>query len=116
MRQSYGFLLRIRSKLHSLTFNLCKVASLTEIFLFLIEELINQPHRLILLLIHNLSVYLGGGYSGVTEQLAGGVDVGSQREHHGGEGVPSGMEGYVLLDSCCLRPYLNMIVDVWLLA
>ena len=67
MRQSYGFLLRIRSKLHSLTFNLCKVASLTEIFLFLIEEFINQPHRLILLLIHNLSVYLGGGYSGVTE-------------------------------------------------
>ena len=85
-------------------------------FLLLIEELINQSHRLILLLIHNLSIYLGGGYSGVTEQLAGGVDVGSQREHHGGEGVPSSMEGYILLDSCCLRPYLNMIVDVWLLA
>ena len=50
------------------------------------------------------------------DQLAGGVDVGSQREHHGGEGVPSGMEGYVLLDSCCLRPCLNMIVDVRLLA
>lgn len=67
MRQKYGFLLRIRSKLHSLTFNLCKVASLTEIFLFLIEELINQPHRFILLLIHNLSINLGSGYSGVTE-------------------------------------------------
>lgn len=85
-------------------------------FLLLIEELINQSHRFILLLIHNLSIYLSSGYSGVTEQLAGGVDVGSQREHHGGEGVPTGMEGYVLLDSCCLRPCLNMIVDVWLLA
>lgn len=67
MRQNYGFLLKIRSKLHSLTFNLCKAGYLTEIFLFLIEELINQPHRLILLLIHNLSIYLGSGYSGVTE-------------------------------------------------
>lgn len=89
MRQKYGFLLKIRSKLHSLTFNLCKAGYLTEIFLFLIEELINQSHRFILLLIHNLSIYLSCGYSGVTEQLAGGVYVGSQREHHGGEGVPS---------------------------
>lgn len=67
MRQNYAFLLRIRNKLHSLTFNLCKAGYLTEIFLFLIEELINQPHCLILLLIHNLSVYLSSGYSGVTE-------------------------------------------------
>ena len=35
MRQNYCFLLRIRSKLHSLTFNLCKAGYLTEIFLFL---------------------------------------------------------------------------------
>lgn len=27
----------------------------------------DQPHRLILLLIHNLSIYLSSGYSGVTE-------------------------------------------------
>nr|DAP90459.1 MAG TPA: CPKC Virion protein N terminal domain [Caudoviricetes sp.] len=27
MKQNYAFLLRIRSKLHSLTFNLCKVCS-----------------------------------------------------------------------------------------
>lgn len=67
MRQNYGFLLKIRSKLHILTFNLCKAGYLTEIFLFLIEELINQSHRLILLLIHNLSIYLSSGYSGVTE-------------------------------------------------
>ena len=67
MRQSYDFLLRIRRKLHSLTFNLCKAGYLTEIFLFLIEELINQPHCLILLLVYNLSINLGGGYSGVTE-------------------------------------------------
>ena len=91
MKQSYAFLLRIRSKLHSLTFNFCKAGYLAEIFLFLIEELINQPHCLILLLIHNLSIYLGSGYSGVTEQFAGGVDVGSKREHHGGEGVPRDM-------------------------
>ena len=67
MRQSYAFLLKIRCKLHSLTFNLCKADYLTEIFLFLIEELINQSHRFILLLIHNLSIYLSSGYSGVTE-------------------------------------------------
>lgn len=47
--------------------NLCKAGYLTEIFLFLIEELINQPHRLILLLINNLSIYLSSGYSRVTE-------------------------------------------------
>lgn len=67
MRQSYGFLLRIRHKLHSLTFNLCKAGYLTEIFLFFIEELINEAHCFILLLIYNLSINLGGGYSGVTE-------------------------------------------------
>lgn len=68
MRQSYDFLLRIRRKLHSLTFNLCKAwLPYRDFFLFLIEELINEAHCFILLLIYNLSIYLGSGYSGVTE-------------------------------------------------
>lgn len=41
--------------------NLCKAGYLTEIFLFLIEELINESYCFILLLVYNLSVYLGGG-------------------------------------------------------
>lgn len=65
-RQIYGFLLRIRSKLHSLTFNLCKAGYLTEIFLFLIEELINESHCIILFLVYNLGINLGGGNSSMS--------------------------------------------------
>ena len=87
MRQSYGFLLRIRSKLHSLTFNLAKFAATLQTLqrlrvgtervrswhgagLVLVEELINQSHCVILLLIYNLGINLGGCDSCMPHQLA----------------------------------------------
>lgn len=81
MKQSYAFLLRIRRKLHSLTFNLCKVLQQTlqtlqrlrvgtervrswyGAGLVLVEELVNESHCIILLLIYNLGINLGGGNS-----------------------------------------------------
>ena len=95
MMQSYVFLLRIRSKLHSLTFNLAKFAAYIENLaetkswygegtelvrsgLVLVEELVNESHCIILLLVYNLGINLGGGDSCMPHQLTGSVDVCSQ--------------------------------------
>ena len=95
MMQSYGFLLRIRSKLHSLTFNLAKFAATLQTLqrlrvgtervrswygagLVLVEELINQSHCIILLLIYNLGINLGCGDSCMPHQLACSIDVCTQ--------------------------------------
>ena len=37
---------------------------------------------------------------GMAEELAGGVEVGAQCKHHGGEGVAGSMEGDVFVDAC----------------
>ena len=63
------------------------MATLQRFFLFLIEELINESYGFILLLVYNLSVYLGGLYLGVPHQFAGGVYVGTERKHHRGESM-----------------------------
>lgn len=93
--QSYGFLLRIRSKLHSLTFNLASLQQTLQTLqilrvgtervwgwygagLVLVEELVNESHCIILLLVYNLSIYLGGGDSCMPHQLTGSVDVCTQ--------------------------------------
>ena len=109
MRQSYGFLLRIRRKLHSLTINLRKVCMQTlqtlrrlrlgtervrswyGAGLALIEELINESYGFILLLVYDLGIYLCCGYARVPKQLAGGVDVSTQRKHHRGKGMSAYM-------------------------
>ena len=129
MMQSYGFLLRIRSKLHSLTFNLAKfaanVANLAETKswygegtervrswygagLVLVEELVNESHCIILLLIYNLGINLGGGDSCMPHQLAGCIDVCTKCKHHGSKGVPCSMEGDVLLYASVRCPYLDV--------
>ena len=56
-----------------------------------IEELINESYGFILLLIYNLSVYLGGGNVCMTQQLACRVDVGSQCKHHRCKGMSGTM-------------------------
>jgi hypothetical protein len=64
--------------------------------LVLVEVLINEIHRFILLLIYNLCVNLGGGNSGMSQQLARCVDVCTKSQHHGSESMPSCMEGNLL--------------------
>ena len=68
-----------------------RLATLQRFFLFLIEELINEPYGFILLLVYNLSVYLGGGDVCMTQQLACRVDVGSQCKHHRCKGMSGAM-------------------------
>nr|DAV69641.1 MAG TPA: hypothetical protein [Caudoviricetes sp.] len=60
-------------------------------FLLLVEELINESHCIILLLIYNLGINLGGGDSCMPHQLTGSVDVCSQCKHHGSKCVPCTM-------------------------
>lgn len=46
--------------------------------LVLVEELINESHCIILLLVYNLGINLGGGDSCMPHQLTGSVDVCTQ--------------------------------------
>ena len=93
MRQSYGFLLRIRRKLHSLTIISAKFACKrcktlrrlrlgTEMVrrrygagLVLIEEFINESYGFILLLVDDLGINLSSLYLGMPQQFTCGVDV-----------------------------------------
>ena len=56
-----------------------------------VEELINESHGFILLLVYNLSVYLGGGDVCMPQQLTCRVDVGSQCKHHRCKGMSARM-------------------------
>ena len=81
--------------------------------LALIEEFINESYSFILLLVYDLGIYLCCGYARVPKQLAGGVDVSTQRKHHRGEGMSGSMEGDVLGDSTRFSPLLDLRIQVW---
>lgn len=57
-------------------------------------------------------VYLRGLHVGMSEQLAGGIKVGSEGKHHRGERMAAGVIGDFLGDACRFRPFRQYLVDV----
>ena len=56
----------------------------------LVKYVINQIHRFNFLAVNDFCVYLHG-HVGMSEQLAGGIKVGTEGKHHGGESVAAGV-------------------------
>ena len=48
----------------------------------------------------------------MSEQLAGGIKVGSEGKHHRGERMAAGVIGDFLGDACRFRPFRQYLVDV----
>ena len=71
------------------------------------ENIVDTVNRLVLLLVDNLRVYLCGGNVLVTEQLARGINVHIQSQHHRCEAVPTHMIGHVFGYACRFRPFVK---------
>ena len=67
-------------------------------------------HRRLLGLVEHLCVYLSRGKLTVAQKLRDGVDIGTNIQHHDGEGMPGTMEGYLLGDASPEHPHLYCMV------
>ena len=74
------------------------------------QDIRDIGNRFLLILIHHLCIYLSSGKLSMTEQLAHGIDVRSEVEHHCGECMPSAMECDFLVYLCPQYPLLNSLV------
>ena len=57
-----------------------------------VKYVINQIHRFDFLAVNDFCVYLRGLHVGMSEQLAGGIKVGTEGKHHRGKRVAAGVE------------------------
>ena len=78
-----------------------------------IFHIIHQIDGFNLLAVNDFSVYLGRFHVGVAEQLARGIKVCAQCQHHRCEAVPRRMVGDFLGDTSRLHPLCQYLVYVW---
>ena len=71
---------------------------------FLVEHVVDEVHRLQFLLVNDFCIHLRHLDTAVTEYLAHRVEVGTEREKHGGVGMAAAVIGDRLLYPCLLHP------------
>ena len=76
------------------------------------KYVINQIHRFNFLAVNDFRVNLRGLHVGVSEQFRYRVEVCTERQHHRGERVPTGVIGDFLGYLGCLHPLGQYLVNI----
>lgn len=76
------------------------------------ECLVNETHGIIFLLVDNLGIHLRDLHLGMSHQLACGIDVRTQREHHSAKGMSAAVKGDGLGYTSLVKPRLKVELGV----
>jgi len=77
-----------------------------------LKQSVDQVDRIILFLVDDFGVHLCHSHGGMAKQLRYGIEIRTERQHHGRECMPGGVKSKTLGDSGRFGPRSEILIDI----